>query len=285
MLRLGQIEIRRLLELTGPHAPINEAFLEATPEALAPHRHWLEPDAHCPVTQRMILPVQAYLLRTRHHWILLDTCVGCGKSNPYDPPWHRRTDPAWLDQLAAAHVRPADIDYVFCTHLHTDHVGWNTRQRDGRWVPTFPNAKYIFSKLEYDATAAGGGEGFEESVLPIMEAGQARLVELDFALDDQVWLEPAVGHTEGHVAINLQSEGRRAAMCGDLMHHPVQCPHPEWSPVWDRDQRLARVTRRSFLERHCDTDTLVLTAHFPPPSMGRVIAAGDAFMFRYVDAE
>jgi glyoxylase-like metal-dependent hydrolase (beta-lactamase superfamily II) len=180
-------------------------------------------------------------------------------------------------------VRPEDIDYVFCTHLHSDHCGWNTRLRDGRWVPTFPNARYIFSKAEYAATAADGGAPFQQSVLPILEAGQAQLVELDYALDDEVWLEPATGHTPGHVVVNLKSEGRRAAMCGDLMHSPVQCPHPEWSPVWDRDPEAARITRRSFLERHCDTDTLVLTAHFPPPSMGRVVASGAAFMFRYTD--
>jgi glyoxylase-like metal-dependent hydrolase (beta-lactamase superfamily II) len=148
-------------------------------------------------------------------------------------------------------------------------------------VPTFPNAKYVFSKLEYEATAKLGGAGFEQSVLPVLEAGQAQLVELDFALDDEVWLEPAVGHTEGHVVVHLKSGARRAAMCGDLMHSPVQCPHPEWSPVWDRDAEQARRTRRAFLERHCDTDTLVLTAHFPLPSTGRIVPHGDGFLFRY----
>jgi glyoxylase-like metal-dependent hydrolase (beta-lactamase superfamily II) len=283
MLKLGQIEIRSLLDISGLHARIDEVFPEATAEALAPHRHWLEPDALCPLTQRIVLPVQAYFVRTRRHRILIDTCVGCGKSIPDAPDWHQRTDASWLDRLRALEVRPDDIDYVFCTHLHSDHCGWNTRRENGRWVPTFPRAKYIFSKLEYAATAADGGAAFQESVLPILEAGQAQLVDLDYALDDEVWLEPAIGHTAGHVVVHLKSEGRRAVMCGDLMHSPVQCPHPEWSPVWDRDPDTARTTRRSFLERHCDTDTLVLTAHFPPPSMGRVVARGAAFMFRYTD--
>jgi glyoxylase-like metal-dependent hydrolase (beta-lactamase superfamily II) len=280
-MRLGQIEIQSLLDITGLHAPIHEVFREATREALDPYRHWLEPDALCPVTQRIVLPVQAYLVRTRHHRILIDTCVGCGKWIPDAPDWHERTDRSWLARLAAAGLAPGDIDYVFCTHLHSDHCGWNTELRDGRWVPTFPSAKYIFSKREYEATEKLGGAGFEQSVLPVLEAGQAQLVELDFALDDEVWLEPAVGHTEGHVVVNLKSGARRAAMCGDMMHSPVQCPHPEWSPVWDRDAEQARRTRRSFLERHCDTDTLVLTAHFPLPSTGRIVPAGAGFMFRY----
>ena len=283
MLQLGQIEVRSLLDISGLHAPIGEVFREATPEALAPYRHWLEPDALCPISQRIILPVQAYLVQTRHHRILIDTCVGCGKSIPDAPDWHQRSDTSWLTRLADAGLGPEHIDYVFCTHLHSDHCGWNTERRDGRWVPTFPNAKYVFSKLELEATAKAGGAAFEESVLPILEAGLAQLVELDFALDDEVWLEPATGHTEGHVVVNLKSNGRRAAMCGDLMHSPVQCPHPEWSPVWDRDPEAARRTRRSFLERHADTDTIVLTAHFPLPSIGRVVPHGSGFLFRYVE--
>jgi glyoxylase-like metal-dependent hydrolase (beta-lactamase superfamily II) len=280
-MRLGQIEIQTLLDITGLHAPIREVFLEATPEALDPYRYWLEPDALCPISQRIAIPVQAYLVRTRHHRILIDSCVGCDKSIPDAPDWHQRTDSSWLARLAAAGLAPEDIDYVFCTHLHSDHCGWNTQLRDGRWQPTFPNAKYVFSKLEYEATARRGGACFEQSVLPVLEAGQAQLVELDFALDDEVWLEPALGHTEGHVVVNLKSGTRRAAMCGDLMHSPVQCPHPEWSPIWDRDAALARRTRRSFLERHAGTDTLVLTAHFPPPSFGRVVPRGNAFWFEY----
>jgi len=280
-MRLGQIEIQSLLDIKGLHAPIHEVFQEATREALDPYRHWHEPDALCPVTQRIVVPVQAYLVRTRHHRILIDTCVGCGKSIPDAPDWHERTDRSWLARLAAVGLAPGDIDYVFCTHLHSDHCGWNTEQKDGRWAPTFPNAKYVFSKLEYEATAQRGGAVFEQSVLPVLEAGQAQLVELDFALDDEVWLEPALGHTEGHVVVNLKSGARRAAMCGDLMHSPVQCPHPEWSPIWDRDPAQARRTRRAFLEQHSQTDTLVLTAHFPLPSTGRIVPHGDGFLFRY----
>jgi len=279
MLQLGQIEVRSLLDISGLHAPIGEVFLEATPEALAPYRSWLEPDALCPITQRIILPVQAYLVQTRHHRILIDTCVGCGKSIPDAPDWHQRSDQSWLERLAAAGLGPEQIDYVFCTHLHSDHCGWNTQQRDGRWVPTFPNAKYVFSRLEVEATARAGGAAFKESVLPVLEAGLAQLVELDFALDDEVWLEPATGHTEGHVTVHLKSSGRHAAMCGDLMHSPVQCREPDWNSIGDFDGEQARRTRRAFLERCCSAATLVCATHFPSPSFGHVVAHGEGFAF------
>jgi glyoxylase-like metal-dependent hydrolase (beta-lactamase superfamily II) len=169
--------------------------------------------------------------------------------------------------------------------MHSDHVGWNTRLVDGRWVPTFPNARYVFTKKELEAWEAGhpkfSRQPLEDSVLPVIAAGQAELVTNDYALDDQVRLEPAPGHTPDHVAICLASQGQRAVMCGDVMHSPVQCLHPEWTawPDWDPDQ--AKRTRRAFMERHCDTDTLILTAHFPLPSAGRILPEGDAFRFAF----
>ena len=153
-------------------------------------------------------------------------------------------------------------------------------------MPTFPNARYIFSEKELAAWRDVGHEGFsrapyEDSVLPIVEAGRAELVSNDYALDDEVWLQPTPGHTPDHVAIALESVGASAIMCGDLMHSPVQCLHPEWVPWPDWDAELARQTRRAFLERYCETDTLVCTAHFPLPSAGRIVRAGDAFKFEY----
>jgi glyoxylase-like metal-dependent hydrolase (beta-lactamase superfamily II) len=185
--------------------------------------------------------------------------------------------------LASLELAPEDIDYVMCTHLHTDHVGWNTRLEGGRWVPTFPNARYVFSRKELEAWEKGNPKftrhALEDSVLPVIAAGQAQLVTNDFALDDEVWLEPSPGHTPDHVSVRLASNGHSAVMSGDLMHSPVQCLHPEWTawPDWDADQ--AKRTRRTFMERYADTDTLVCTAHFPLPSAGRVVAAGDAFRF------
>jgi glyoxylase-like metal-dependent hydrolase (beta-lactamase superfamily II) len=281
--QLGDIVINRILELEAPFMRPLEFFDEALPEVVAPHRHWLEPNALDPETGKMILPVQSYLIRTRHHTILIDTCIGCRKTYDGVPEWKDRRDETWLHNLAIAGVRPGDIDYVFCTHLHVDHCGWNTRLMDGRWTPTFPNAKYILAADEYAACEAGGTAVFRENVLPVMEAGQAVLVDTDYALDDEVWLTPSPGHTAGHVSVNIASRGRNAVMTGDMMHSPIQLAHPGWSPNFDHNPVLSAETRKHFLESHCETDTLVMTAHFPSPSVGFVTSHVErAFDFKYV---
>jgi glyoxylase-like metal-dependent hydrolase (beta-lactamase superfamily II) len=146
----------------------------------------------------------------------------------------------------------------------------------------------VFTRQEL-AAWQGGHPKFsraplEDSVLPVIAAGQAELVTNDFALDDQVWLEPTPGHTPDHVAICLASRGQRAVLSGDLMHSPIQCLHPEWTAWPDWDPALAKQTRRAFLERYCGTDTLICTAHFPLPSAGRIVAEGDGFRFVFDDA-
>ncbi|MFP6749925.1 MAG: MBL fold metallo-hydrolase [Alphaproteobacteria bacterium] len=282
-LMIGDISVQRIMEYEEPFFVPHEVFKEATAEALAPHLHWLQPKAMHPETGKLILPFQSYLVRTKHHTILIDTCIGCGKNITHRPQWFQRTDQTWLNNLRAAGVEPEAIDYVFCTHLHADHCGWNTTLVDGRWVPTFPNAKYIFSKVEYAAAEARNDIIFQESALPVMEAGKAQLVDLDFALDDQVWLLSTPGHTAGHVAVNLASNGHAAVMCGDLIHSPIQCVHPEWSPKFDLDPDLASQTRRHFLASNAESGQLVLTAHFPSPSVGHVVVEGDAFRFDYLE--
>ncbi|MBT7664338.1 MAG: MBL fold metallo-hydrolase [Rhodospirillaceae bacterium] len=280
---IGDIAVQRIIEMEVPFFVPHEVFREATPEALEPHRHWLEPNAMAPETGKLILPFQSYLVRTKHHTILIDTCIGCGKNIAHRPEWFNRTDQTWMNNLRAAGVEPEAIDYVFCTHLHADHCGWNTSFVDGRWVPTFPNAKYVFSQVEYAAAEARNDIIFQESALPIMEASQAQLVATDFALDDNVWLQSTPGHTAGHVAVNLASNGQSAVMCGDLIHSPIQCVYPEWSPKFDLDKPLAAKTRRHFLASNAESGQLVLSAHFPSPSIGHVIAKGDAFQFEYIE--
>ena len=281
---IGQITVHRIVEMEYPFFEPTQLCAEATLENLAPHRHWLEPYALCPETGKFVFPFQSYLVRTSRHTILIDTCVGCDKSDDWHPPWHNRQDQVWLDRLTAAGIQPEQVDYVFCTHLHLDHTGWNTRLLDGRWVPTFPNATYIFARTEYEASQAGGSSIYRENVLPVMEARQAKLVDMDFALDDEVWLEPTPGHTMGHVAVHLSSQGLQAVMCGDLMHSPVQCAHPDWSAIFDADPDMARDTRRRFLENRYMDGRLVLTAHFPSPSMGHIKVQGDAFRFVYLES-
>lgn len=282
--QLGEIGIDRIVEEERALFLPSDFFDEATEAAVDPHRAWLVPKALDPVTGRMVLPVQSYLVRTRHHTILIDTCIGCRKSNTNVPEWHDKRDDTWLKNLAAAGVGPDEIDYVFCTHLHLDHCGWNTRLVDGRWVPTFPNAKYILARDEVAASEAENGVVFRENVQPILEAKRAVLVDLDYALDDEVWLEPATGHTVGHVAVNLRSGSRRAVMSGDMLHSPLQLGEPDWSPNFDHDMAQSRATRKRFLDTHCETDTLVLTAHFPSPSVGRIVPRRGAYDFAYAEA-
>jgi len=113
----------------------------------------------------------------------------------------------------------------------------------------------------------------------VMAAGQAQLVRSDFALDDEVWLEPTPGHTQGHVSIRLASAGAQAIITGDCIHSPVQCLAPEWIMRADVDPILAGSTLRKFLERYCDSSVTVCATHFPEPSMGRITQRGDAFWF------
>jgi len=284
---IGQIVIQRIVEsICTAFEPLS-FFPETTPDDWARHR--MEPRALDPVSGNLVLPIQAFLVRTRRHTILIDTCVGHDKSRPQRLFWHMKKFDTFLPRLAAAGVRPEDVDYVMCTHLHSDHVGWNTQLRDGRWVPTFPNAKYIFARSEWEGFEALHRKHpqpqFLDSVLPIMEARQAELVSGDFTLDDEVWLEPTPGHTPGHVCVHLASQGSEAIITGDCIHSPVQCVEPEWIMRADFDPTLARTTRRSFLERYCDSNVMVCATHFPEPSTGRIIQRDKVFWFEYEGIE
>lgn len=281
-MHIGNIHIDRIKELETPFMTPAAMFPDTPPEAFAPHRHWLEPWALCPHSGKLIIAVQTYIIRTPQHLILVDTCIGCDKTNKYFPEWHQRSDRHWWHALQAKGIDPAQVDYVFCTHLHGDHCGWNTQLVDGRWVPSFPNARYLISETELQHAAAGNSPAWQESVLPLIEAGLVQAVRSDFQLDDQVWLEPTPGHTPGHVAVHLRSGTQRAVLCGDLIHSPVQCHHPDWRYWIDHDAVQAVATRQRFLEEQCEAQRLVLPAHFPGVSAGHVQRAGSAYAFRFL---
>jgi glyoxylase-like metal-dependent hydrolase (beta-lactamase superfamily II) len=284
--RIGDITWHRVIEGEGPEFLAGFLLPDATPEALAPHRGWLESRFLDPASGKLVLATQSYVLRTRHHTVLIDACVGNDKERRFHKPWSHRTSTRYLDSLGAVGLKPEDIDYVMCTHLHADHVGWNTRLVGGRWVPTFPNARYVFGKTEFAFWSELNKKGkkysdgcIDDSVLPVVEAGRADIVADDFALDDEIWLEPTPGHTPGHVSIALRSAGARAVLSGDVVHTPLQCREPGWSAVGCSDRAQSAATRRAFLDRHCETGTLVMTAHFPSPSVGHVRRHGEAFGF------
>jgi glyoxylase-like metal-dependent hydrolase (beta-lactamase superfamily II) len=281
--QLGDLTIHRVVEEERPLFDPLEFFPGLTPETLAENRSWLEPAALDPATGLIKLCIQSYIVRTPHHTILVDSCVGNHKQRPNRPFWHEKTDDTWERNLAATGYSVGDIDYVMCTHLHVDHVGWNTRLENGRWVPTFPNARYIFGKKElahWEAEhARTPNQILVDSVLPIVAAGQADLVSSDSALGDHVRLTPTPGHTPDHFAVELGKGETVAVLTGDLIHSPLQARYPELSMRADTDQRASAVTRRKFLECHCDTGRLLCTAHFPSPSTGHVTRWGDGFRF------
>lgn len=188
-------------------------------------------------------------------------------------------------------VAPEDVDFVMCTHLHVDHVGWNTRLIDGRWVPTFPNARYLFGRRElehWQSVAAAVPEApvnhgsYQDSVLPVVEAGQAVLVDDGHTLDDGIWVEDAPGHTPGNTMVRLKSADANAVLTGDTIQHPLQLARPDWSSAFCDDPAQSRESRTRLIEGAADTDTLVLTGHFPDPVAGRIVsAASGGFRFRF----
>ena len=274
--RIGEVEVWRILEIHAPFLKPEEMFPTAGPE-VAQTIASLVPSGISPETGRLILPVQGFLLKTPSHNILVDSCVGNDKTNQAIAAWHKRADTRFQAALTAAGVGTDDIDYVMCTHLHPDHVGWNTRLDDGRWVPTFPNARYLMPTDDEAMQRERDSDLFKESVLPVIEAGQAELVQAGHMLGDHVTLVPTPGHTPGHVSVLVRSGDHEALITGDAMHSTAQCWHPQWHFVYDADPDTAAQSRQHLLEQAAEKGCIVLGSHFALPSIGRVRAHREAF--------
>jgi glyoxylase-like metal-dependent hydrolase (beta-lactamase superfamily II) len=276
--QVGDVQITKVVEIELP-GPATWIIPKATPENLA-RETWLQPH-FCDAKGVAVMSVHALVVESAGCKVLVDTCVGNDK-NLKLPNWNKRTGP-FLEDLTAAGHPPESIDRVLCTHLHVDHVGWNTRLVEGRWVPTFPNARYLFGKTEFDFwqshDQADYGEVIAESVQPVFDAGRVDLVASDHVVTDEIRLEPTPGHTPGHVAVRISSQGEEAVITGDLMHHPVQCAHPDWGSSADWKGGLADETRRAFLDRYAGTPTLVIGTHFATPTAGHIVRDGDRYRF------
>ena len=232
MFKVGDATITRIAETNFPAYPVKQIFPEITDAQLSDHMPWLAPHHYEPKSGCIFLSVHSWLLKLGGQTILIDACCGNNKNKPGRPFWHMLNEP-YLARLAAVGVTPEDIDVVMCTHLHHDHVGWNTMQRDGKWVPTFPNARYVFSKPDVDYFSkidADPKEGpaelgtFRECVVPILEYGKADLVSGGpHRLNDFIEIDGAPGHSPGHVFFKLESKGAHAAFTGDVWHHLLQC--------------------------------------------------------------
>ena len=221
--------------------------------------------------------------------IAVDTCVGNDKQRSNEL-WTDLQGP-FLDDMAAAGYPPESVTHVVCTHLHVDHVGWNTRLVDGRWVPTFPNARYLFVDAEYDHWASErslfeGEDPFGDSVVPIVEAGLDHRVGPDHVIlggeagggaGDTVRFESTPGHTPGHVSLVVESQGQRAVVTGDMLHHPMQLADPALSSMFDTDPEQSRATREAMFPRWADGETLVIGTHFGTPTAGRLVADGGGY--------
>src|SRR5690606_3409936 len=236
--KIGDVEITRIVEVDGWEDDITMLLPDATPETVLAYP-WLQPHFATP-EGKMIISFQCFVMRTPEHRIMLDTCIRADREREFAIFTNMQT--TFLDDLAHAGFTPEDIDIVLCTHLHFDHVGWNTRLVDGAWVPTFPNARYLFGRVEYehwDSGAPGVAVTFGDAVRPVMEAGLADLVEMDHRITDEVWLEPTPGHSPGHVSVRISSRGVDAVITGDMVHHPVQFAAPHWAMSADGDPAQA----------------------------------------------
>jgi glyoxylase-like metal-dependent hydrolase (beta-lactamase superfamily II) len=277
---IGRLRIGAVVETAGPTRP-TWLFPSTTPEALDRHRAWLAPH-FLDGEGRLLQSVHTFVVRAPDLTLLVDTCIGNDKDRGGRRPFHMlRT--GFLDDLRAAGVAPEGVDVVVCTHLHVDHVGWNTRLDGGRWVPTFPRARYLFARREWEHWTAEKEDGtrriMADSVAPVLDAGLAQLVSMDHQVTDEIRLEPTPGHTPGHVSVRLASRGADAVITGDLMHHPVQVAEPDWQTSFDTDPVEACRTRRAFCARYADRAVTVLGTHFHHPTAGRIVSHRDGWRF------
>lgn len=284
--KIGDYTIHRIIEMECGFTPALEFLPKLTPQMLDESRGWMRNPLALDDEDKLVLCFQSYIIQTGRHNILVDSCVGNDKDRSARPAWHLKKDNVFMDGLAAIGLTTNDIDYVLCTHLHVDHVGWNTRLENGRWVPTFPKARYLFSKTELDFWLAENEKTIvppiADSVVPIVEAKKCDLITSDHSLSDVVSLIPTPGHTIDHYAVTLGKGGKDAVFTGDLIHTPLQAKWTDLAMRIDYDGNQSSATRRKFLETYCDTSTLCCFAHFPSPSRGYVKRWGDGFRCEYV---
>ena len=279
-LTLGRLRISAVVERAGPTRP-TWLLPDATPEAVERHREWLAPH-FIDDKGRFLQSIHAFVIQAPGFTALVDTCVGNDKDRGGRAPFHMMQT-TFLGDLRAAGVAPESVDLVVCTHLHVDHVGWNTRLDNGRWVPTFPRARHLFGRVEWEHWSSENADDTKrimaDSVTPVLDAGLADLVAMDHRVSSEMWFEPTPGHTPGHVSVRLASGGAEAVITGDLMHCPVQVAEPDWGSHFDTDPEQARKTRRAFCERYADTAVAVLGTHFHHPTAGRIVRHGSTWRF------
>jgi glyoxylase-like metal-dependent hydrolase (beta-lactamase superfamily II) len=275
--RIGDVAVTKVVELEatgGTRFILPQATREATSAIPWMYPHFMNAEG------RLIMSIHALIIEAPGRRILVDTCLGNDKPRTV-PNWSMRQGP-FLQDLAAAGFARESIDTVVCTHLHVDHVGWNTMLVDGRWKPTFPNARYLMGRVEFDYWHAQQHNAeqrvvFGDSVQPVFDAGLVDLVEVDHRLCDEVSLTPTLGHTPGHVSVRISSYGEEALITGDFIHHPCQLARPDWASAADYDPAHSTRTRREVFDALAGKPVLVIGTHFSGPTAGHIVRDADAY--------
>jgi glyoxylase-like metal-dependent hydrolase (beta-lactamase superfamily II) len=280
---IGDVEVARIVEVNAFEDNISMLLKDETAAYVRQHA-WLQPHFATP-EGLMKISFQAFVLRSRGRNMMVDTCIGADRQREYQVFCNLET--TFLEDLVTAGFPAASIDTVLCTHLHFDHVGWNTRLVNGRWVPTFPQARYLFGRAEFDHWVhlrdTGGYHNIEhlrDAIDPIVAAELADYVGTDHQLTDEVALFPTPGHTPGHVSVLIRSRGEEAVITGDLMHHPIQLADPSRQANFDMDKAQAALTRREFIERFANSKVRIIGSHFCDPTSGWIERHGSGWKLR-----
>lgn len=291
---IDDLVIHKLVDDQAGYNTIDRFLPNLGSDRLEANLDWFSRDGYDPQTRTVLLSYHCYIVETPRHRVFVNTCIGNDKTLPVRDSWHHRHDDRWMRDFTSTGLGFDDIDYVLCTHLHADHVGWNTRLDHGVWVPTFPNARYVMvdDELAFSRTYSethGSGHpltpvydaSYTESVRPLLDAGLVDVVPSDAVVAEYFRLQPTPGHTPGHVAIAVGRNHDSVVFTGDLIHSPIQARYPDIVMPTDDDPQRAAQTRSAFLEQYVDTDTLVFTMHFPAPSAGRVHRWHDGYRLEY----
>jgi glyoxylase-like metal-dependent hydrolase (beta-lactamase superfamily II) len=281
--QIGDVEVARIVEVNAFEDNIAMLLKDETAAYVRQHG-WLQPHFATP-EGLMKISFQAFVLRSRGQAVMIDTCIGADRQREYEV--FCRLETTFLEDLAVAGFPPASIQAVLCTHLHFDHVGWNTRLVNGRWVPTFPQARYLFGKKEFDHWVhlrnTGGYHNFDhlhDAIDPIVAAGLADYIGTDHQLTDEVSLFPTPGHTPGHISVHIHSRGEEAVITGDLMHHPIQLIDPSRHANFDMDKAQGALTRQQFVERFANSKVRIIGSHFCDPTSGWIERQGRGWRLR-----
>ena len=277
--KIGDVTVTRIVEVWDFHDDIWMTMVDATADEVIA-MEWLHPHFATP-EGRQRMNFQGFVVQTPTRNIVVDSCIGAGRDRQFDV--FCNLPEGFLQDLESLGITRFDIDTVMCTHLHFDHVGWNTFKdpATGKFGPTFPNARYLFGKKEYESWKSMPHDDLHdarhigECVDPIVEAGMADFIETYHRICEELYCEPSHGHTPGHVHVRISSQGEEGVITGDIMHHPMQCAMPERTATFDMDKDAGRASRLRFVEQYTDSGVLVIGAHFAEPTAGHIRLYGE----------